>query len=106
MRQIDEIRGADAAVEFALRTAQPGELILVQADTVDETVQFIRRYMESITPEPVLAVEEAPAPAPAAKPAGGDGRAHRQGRADRAAGKVRSLRRPARGPRRPAATLA
>ena len=36
-KQIDEIRGADAAVEFALRRAQPGDLILVQADTVDET---------------------------------------------------------------------
>ncbi len=40
VRQIDEIRGADAAVEFALRSAKPGDLILVQADTVDETVQF------------------------------------------------------------------
>ncbi len=40
VRQIDEIRGADAAVEFALRGAKPGDLILVQADTVDETVQF------------------------------------------------------------------
>ena len=38
VRQIDEIRGADAAVEFALRRAKPGDLILVQADTVDETV--------------------------------------------------------------------
>ena len=69
MKQIEEIRGADAAVESALRTAQPGELMLVQADTIDETVQCVRRYIESITPEPVLAVEEAPAPAPATKPA-------------------------------------
>ena len=53
-KQIDEIRGADAAVEFALRRAQPGDLILVQADTVDETLAFIRRYVEAIAPEPVL----------------------------------------------------
>ncbi len=54
VRQIDEIRGADAAVEVALRSAKPGDLILVQADTVDETVGFIRRYVESIAPEPLL----------------------------------------------------
>ena len=69
VKQIEEIRGADAAVELALRTAQPGELMLVQADTIDETVQCVRRYIESITPEPVLAVEAAPARPPAAKPA-------------------------------------
>jgi cyanophycin synthetase len=53
-KQIDEVRGADAAVEFALRRAQPGDLILVQADTVDETLAFIRRYVESIAPEPTM----------------------------------------------------
>ncbi len=37
---------------FAAR--QPGDLILVQADTVDETLAFIRRYVESIAPEPVF----------------------------------------------------
>ena len=54
VRQIDEVRGADAAVEFALRGAKPGDLLLVQADTVDETVSFIRRYLEAISPEPGL----------------------------------------------------
>ena len=53
-KRIDEIRGADAAVEFALRQAGPGDLLLVQADTVDETVSFIRGYVESISPEPTL----------------------------------------------------
>ena len=69
VKQIEEIRGAVTAVEAALRTAQPGELMLVQADTIDETVQCIRRYVESISPEPA-AVEEpaagAAAPATAA----------------------------------------
>ena len=52
VKQIDEIRGANAAVELALRSAQPQDLMLVQADTVDETLQFIREYLESISPEP------------------------------------------------------
>jgi cyanophycin synthetase len=51
-KAIDEIRGANPAVEFVLKRAQPGDLILIQADTVDETVSFIRNYVESI--EPVL----------------------------------------------------
>ena len=53
-KQIEEIRGADAAVELALRSAQPGDLMLVQADTVDETMQFIRRYLESTALEPAI----------------------------------------------------
>ncbi|MGA2619822.1 MAG: cyanophycin synthetase [Thermoguttaceae bacterium] len=59
-REIEEIRGADAAVELALRTAQPGDLVLVQADTVDETIQCIRRYLESVV-EP--AIDETPSEA-------------------------------------------
>jgi cyanophycin synthetase len=66
VRRIDEVRGADAAVEFALRGAKPGDLVLVQADTVDETVSFIRRYLEAIAPEPLL---EEPSVAPSAPPA-------------------------------------
>jgi len=72
VRQIDAIQGADAAVEFALRGAKPGDLLLVQADTVDETVCFIRRYVEAIAPEPVLDEPIAPALPPdvgAAEPA-------------------------------------
>ena len=47
VRQIDEIRGADAAVEFALRGAKPGDLILIQSYTVDETVSFLRALLGS-----------------------------------------------------------
>ncbi|MGA2256814.1 MAG: Mur ligase family protein, partial [Thermoguttaceae bacterium] len=54
VRQIEGIQGADAAVEFALRGVKPGDLLLIQADTVDETVSFIRRYVEAIEPEPVM----------------------------------------------------
>jgi len=65
VRQIDGIQGADAAVEFALRGAKSGDLLLVQADTVEETVSFIRRYLEAIAPEPVLEEPVGPASPPA-----------------------------------------
>jgi cyanophycin synthetase len=42
-----EIFGAVKAVEAALRSVQPGDLLLVQADEIDETVNFIKRYLES-----------------------------------------------------------
>ena len=66
VRQIDEIRGADEAAEFALRAAKPGDLLLIQSYMVDETVNFLRGYLEAIEPEPVL---EEPILAPTAPPA-------------------------------------
>ena len=62
--QVDEVRGADEAAEFALRRAEPGELILLQSYTVDETVSFLRQYVESIAPEPALDDSLVAAPAP------------------------------------------
>jgi cyanophycin synthetase len=47
VREVIEIRGAIKAVEAALRKVQPGELLLIQADVIDETVEFIKRYLES-----------------------------------------------------------
>jgi cyanophycin synthetase len=46
--QIDEVRGAVPAVEAALQSAQPGDLLLIQADTIDETVDFMRQYLQSL----------------------------------------------------------
>ena len=73
VKQIDEIRGADEAAEFALRGAQPGDLLLIQSYMVDETVSFIRAYLEAISPEPVLeepiAASAVPPADTAAKPA-------------------------------------
>jgi cyanophycin synthetase len=43
--EIHELRGAIAAVESALRGITPGELMLIQADEVDETIEFINRYL-------------------------------------------------------------
>jgi hypothetical protein len=51
------------AVETALKAAKPGELWLVQADTIDETVDFIRRYLAAIKdgrPLDLSKTEEAP----------------------------------------------
>jgi cyanophycin synthetase len=43
--QIEEIRGAVAAVEHALESARPGELVLAQVDLVDETIERIRQAL-------------------------------------------------------------
>jgi isoaspartyl peptidase/L-asparaginase-like protein (Ntn-hydrolase superfamily)/UDP-N-acetylmuramyl tripeptide synthase len=53
-REIEELRGAVPAMEHALATVRPGELLLLQADEVDESVEFIRRYLASCI-LPVLA---------------------------------------------------
>jgi cyanophycin synthetase len=71
VRQIEAATGALKAVETALRAAQPGELWLVQADTIDETVDFIRRYLAAVKdgrPLDLSATDEpTPMPAPNAK---------------------------------------
>jgi cyanophycin synthetase len=43
--KIEEVRGALTAVESALDSARPGELLLVQVDRVDETIHLVRRYL-------------------------------------------------------------
>lgn len=50
-RQIEEISGAVKAVERALSTLSPGELLLIQADTVDETVDYLRAYLDKLAAE-------------------------------------------------------
>lgn len=46
-KQIDEVQGAIAAVDAALKAARPGDLVLIQADAIDETVNYLRKYVES-----------------------------------------------------------
>lgn len=48
VQAIEEVPGAVASVEHALKTALPGELLLVQADTIDETVDCVRAYVQSL----------------------------------------------------------
>jgi cyanophycin synthetase len=43
--EVTELKGAINAVEASLRGVAPGDLLLVQADEVDETVDFIKRYL-------------------------------------------------------------
>jgi cyanophycin synthetase len=42
---VEEIRGAITAVERALATVQPGELLLLQADEIDVTVDYLKGYL-------------------------------------------------------------
>ncbi len=44
--EVVEITGALKAVETALKSAQPRDLLLIQADVIDETVDYIKRYLE------------------------------------------------------------
>ena len=50
-KDIEEINGAVKAVERALSTQRPGELMLIQADTVDETVNYLREYLDKLAAE-------------------------------------------------------
>ncbi len=40
------MKGVFPAIEIALDNAGEGDLILLQADTVDETVEFVKKYMD------------------------------------------------------------
>jgi len=47
VQQIHDVMGGLAAAEFALAAAAPGELLLLQVDKVDETIELIRRHLVS-----------------------------------------------------------
>ena len=47
-KEIVEIVGATKACEAALASAKSGELVLLQADAIDETMQWLRGYLESL----------------------------------------------------------
>jgi hypothetical protein len=79
-KEVLEVEGADNACETALNAAKPGELILMQADTVDGTMQWLRSYLaartqidlpESVEEQPTSSakpkVEGVQTPAPASK---------------------------------------
>jgi cyanophycin synthetase len=48
VRDVREIQGALKAVEAALEAARPGELLLIQADEIDETVTFMKKYLAAL----------------------------------------------------------
>ena len=68
-----EILGAVKAVETALRSVRPGELLLVQADEIDETVNFIQKYLATSEAcreiDMIQALEVPAAPAASTPPA-------------------------------------
>jgi cyanophycin synthetase len=43
--EVAEIRGSITAVERALASVQPGELLLLQADEIDVTVDYLKTYL-------------------------------------------------------------
>jgi cyanophycin synthetase len=53
VKEVEEIEGAIASMEFALNTVQPEELLLLQADTIDESVNFVRDYIARVHSTPV-----------------------------------------------------
>jgi cyanophycin synthetase len=44
--EVDEVKGVFPAIEMALDNASEGDLILLQCDTVDETVDFVKQYID------------------------------------------------------------
>ena len=48
-KEIVEVAGATNAAEAALTSAGPGELVLLQADAIDETMQWLRGYLEALS---------------------------------------------------------
>jgi hypothetical protein len=75
--EVEEIEGAIDSMEFALNTVEPEELLLLQADTIDESVNFVRDYIERAGATPVappkvhswnLSLVKAAAPAAAHRP--------------------------------------
>jgi cyanophycin synthetase len=47
VQHIEEVEGAIAALEHALASARPGELLLIQVDLVDETMELMHRYLDA-----------------------------------------------------------
>ena len=58
--EIIPVQGAIPATELALKMVQNGELLVIQADVVDDTVQFLRQNFPNMS----AAAVQAPVPAP------------------------------------------
>jgi cyanophycin synthetase len=59
VREVREIRGVFAAIEMALDSACEGDLVLVQCDTVDESVAFVKQYMQRKAAGREIRIDEA-----------------------------------------------
>jgi cyanophycin synthetase len=58
VKAIEEVQGAVKSVERALQSARQGELLLIQADAIDETVTFVRQYLDSLAAQTAEQVGE------------------------------------------------
>jgi cyanophycin synthetase len=58
-KEIIEITGATNAAQAALNIVQPGELLLLQADKIDETLDWIRQYVAALVEQKAAAEEAA-----------------------------------------------
>ena len=56
-KEIIEITGAVKAAETALNMVQPGELLLLQADKIDETMDWIKHYISTMVEQKAAAQE-------------------------------------------------
>lgn len=57
--EIEELRGAVKAMEHALATVKPGELLLLQADVIDESVEFMRHFLACTMEAQEVTLEQA-----------------------------------------------
>lgn len=61
VRVVDEIDDTIEAMEFALDNVHSGELLLLQADAIDETMDFVRDYLDRLNrhePPPQVTVAQ------------------------------------------------
>ncbi|HEU5119276.1 MAG TPA: cyanophycin synthetase, partial [Isosphaeraceae bacterium] len=59
VRSVQEFRGSIKAVEAALKAVRSGDLLLLQADVVDETLDFVKAYLASGVPGREIDLNEA-----------------------------------------------
>lgn len=59
VRSVREFRGSLKAVEAALKALRAGDLLLLQADKVDETLDFVKAYLASGVPGREIDLNEA-----------------------------------------------
>ena len=58
--EVQAIHGWQNAVEAALWVAQPGDLLLIQADQIDETVDYVRNRLAADQARRDLPLSHAP----------------------------------------------
>jgi cyanophycin synthetase len=51
VKRIESIEGHFLAVDLALASARPGDLVMIQADTANTTVQHLQRKLAALTSE-------------------------------------------------------